>query len=104
MKADPSHPYTTCPGFISGLASRTSRSANQNLPKSLAALPHGQTADTKHRHTTHGIVHEGFRGIRVFVARKKGRCKLIGNRFVIPHDTIPSTVGRNLKNTMIYGK
>jgi len=21
---------------------------------------------------------------------KKGRCKLIGNRFVIPHDTIPS--------------
>ena len=23
---------------------------------------------------------------------KKGRCKLIGNRFVIPHDTIPSNV------------
>ena len=44
---------------------------------------------------THGIVHAGFRGFRAFVARKKGRCKLIGNRFVIPHDTIPSNdVGR----------
>lgn len=41
------------------------------------------------RLTTHGIVHAGFRGMRAFVARKKGRCKLIGNRFVIPHDTIP---------------
>jgi hypothetical protein len=39
--------------------------------------------------TTHGIVHAGFRGFRRFVARKKGRCKLIGNCFVIPHDTIP---------------
>lgn len=29
------------------------------------------------------------------MARKKGRCKLIGNRLVIPHDTIPSTVGGN---------
>lgn len=38
---------------------------------------------------THGIVHAGFRGFRAFVARKKSRCKLIGNRFVIPHDTIP---------------
>jgi uncharacterized protein len=27
------------------------------------------------------------------VARKKSRCKLIGNRLVIPHDTIPSNVG-----------
>jgi len=41
---------------------------------------------------THGIVHAGFRGVRVFVARKKGRCKLKENRFVIPHDTIPSAV------------
>jgi hypothetical protein len=39
--------------------------------------------------TTHGIVHAGFSGFRSFVARKKGRCKLIGNRLVIPHDTIP---------------
>ncbi len=38
---------------------------------------------------THGIVHAGFGGLRRFVARKKSRCKLIGNRFVIPHDTIP---------------
>jgi hypothetical protein len=26
---------------------------------------------------TNGIVHPGFRGLRAFVARKKGRCKLI---------------------------
>ena len=44
---------------------------------------------------THGIVHAGFRGFQRFVARKKGRCKLIGNRFVIPHDTIPSNVTGN---------
>jgi mannitol/fructose-specific phosphotransferase system IIA component len=42
--------------------------------------------------TTHGIVHAGFGGLSVMMARKKGRCKLIGNRFVIPHDTIPSNV------------
>jgi mannitol/fructose-specific phosphotransferase system IIA component len=41
-----------------------------------------------HERTTHGIVHAGFRGFRAFVARKKGRSKLIGNRLVIPHDTI----------------
>ncbi len=44
---------------------------------------------------THGIVHAGFRGFRRFVARKKSRCKLIGNRFAIPHDTIPSNVAGN---------
>jgi len=48
--------------------------------------------------TTHGIVHAGFRGLRGFVARKKSWCKLIGNRFVIPHDTIPSNVTQHLKN------
>jgi len=42
---------------------------------------------------THGIVHTGLRGLRGFVARKKSRYKLIGNRLVLPHDTIPSTVG-----------
>ena len=31
---------------------------------------------------------------------KKGRCILIGNRFVIPHDTIPSNVTSNDKKTM----
>jgi len=45
---------------------------------------------------THGIVHAGFIGFRRFMARKKSRCKLIGFRLVIPHDTIPSTVVRNL--------
>jgi len=44
------------------------------------------------RSTQHGIVHAGFRGFRVFVARKKVQCKLIRNRFEIPHDTILSTV------------
>jgi len=38
---------------------------------------------------THGIVHTGFSGFRSFVARKNGWCKLIGNRFELPHDTIP---------------
>ena len=42
----------------------------------------------KAQHPTHGIVHAGFRGMRAYVARKNSRCKLIGNRFVIPHDTI----------------
>ena len=46
---------------------------------------------------TNGIVHAGFRGFRRFVARKKGWCKLIGFRFVIPHDTIPSTVRRQAR-------
>lgn len=41
---------------------------------------------------THGIVHAGFSGLRVFVARKKVQCNLIGNCLVIPHDTIPSNV------------
>ena len=50
------------------------------------------------QHTTHGIVHAGFRGFRVFVARIKGRCKLIGNRLVVPHDTIPSNVTSYFKN------
>ncbi len=40
-------------------------------------------------HTTNGIVHTGFSGFRAFVVRKKSRYKLIGNCFVIPHDTIP---------------
>jgi len=54
------------------------------------------------QHTTHGIVHAGFSGFRRFVARKKSRCKLIGNRLVIPHDTIPSTVTSNVKKTTMH--
>ena len=52
--------------------------------------------------TTNGIVHAGFSGLRGFVARKKSRCKLIGNRLVIPHDTIPSTVGDQAKKSESY--
>jgi hypothetical protein len=70
---------------------------DQNLSKSMAAQTHGQTVEIKHENTTHGIVHAGFSGIRAFVARKKSRYKLIGFHLVIPHDTIPSTVGGNAK-------
>ena len=45
-----------------------------------------------HETPTHGIVYAGIKGFRAFVACKKGRCKLIGNRIVILHDTIPSNV------------
>ncbi len=41
MKAHPSHPYT--------LASRTSQSAIQNLPKSMPAPSHGLTEENKAR-------------------------------------------------------
>ena len=53
----------------------------------------------KHETLTNGIVHAGFSGFQAFVARKKSRCILIGNRLVIPHDTIPSTVVRHAKMT-----
>jgi hypothetical protein len=39
---------------------------------------------------TAGIVHAGFSGLLLFVARKKSWCTLIGNLLVIPHDTIPA--------------
>jgi hypothetical protein len=51
--------------------------------------------------STYGIVHAGFCGLRRFVARKKCRCKLIGNRLVLPHDTIPSTVVNKCKFTKV---
>jgi hypothetical protein len=54
-----------------------------------------------HDCTTHGIVHAGFRGFRRFVARKKSRCNLIGNRLVIPHDTIPSNVVCELESSNV---
>ncbi len=59
-----------------------------------------RTENNNGQRTTHGIVHAGFRGLQGFVARKLVRCKLIGNRLVIPHDTIPSTV-RLSKNLLI---
>lgn len=52
----------------------------------------------KHETLTNGIVHAGFSGFQAFVARKKSRCILIGNRLVIPHDTIPSTVIAHFKD------
>jgi hypothetical protein len=54
---------------------------------------------------THGIVHAGFSGLRRFVARKKSQCNLIGNRFLIPHDTIPSNVSSNIRpwhDTLVF--
>jgi mannitol/fructose-specific phosphotransferase system IIA component len=48
-----------------------------------------KATDVRRFSSTHGIVHAGFSGLQEFVARKKSRCKLIGNRLVIPHDTIP---------------
>ncbi len=57
---------------------------------------------TNNETLTHGIVHASFSGFRRFVARKKSRCKLIGNRLVIPHDTIPSTVTSNVKKTTMH--
>jgi len=56
-------------------------------------------SEIKHETLTHGIVHAGFSGMRAFLARKKSRCKLIGNRFVLPHDTIPSSVTAKCKKT-----
>ena len=42
-------------------------------------------------------MHAGFSGFRVFVARKKGRCKLIENRLVLLHDTISPIVTAKCK-------
>jgi hypothetical protein len=41
------------------------------------------------RRTQSVIDNKGFRGFRRFVAHKKNRCKMIGNRHVITNDTIP---------------
>ena len=84
---NPSHPYT--------LASRTSPSASQNLPKSMAAPMHGQTADRKHGHTTSCIVHladsVNFKGVT-----SNKRCSgLTGLCFESPNDTIHVTVRAN---------
>jgi len=38
----------------------------------------------KGQQPTHGIGHAGFIGFRAFVDRKESRCKLKGNRFLIP--------------------
>ena len=39
--------------------------------------------------STNGIVHDGVRGFRAFVACKESRYKLIGNCIVISHDIKP---------------
>jgi hypothetical protein len=49
---------------------------------------------------TAGIVHAGFSGLQRFVARKKSWCTLIGNRFVLPHDTIPANRCVALRQTL----
>ena len=81
---DPSHPYT--------LASRTSRSANQNLPKSMAAPSHGLTADRKHGHTTSCIVYLADSVNFVGVTSNKLCNGLTGSCFESPNDTIHVTV------------
>lgn len=80
---NPSHPYT--------LASRTSQSANQNLPKSMAALPHGQTADRKHGHTTSCIVHLAYSANLDSLTSNKLCNGLTGSCFESPNDTIHVT-------------
>jgi|GEM_PF-3080516 len=84
---DPSHPYT--------LASRTSRSANQNLPKSMAAPSHGLTADRKHGHTTSCIVYLADSANFVGVTSNKLCNGLTGSCFESPNDTIHVTVSNN---------
>jgi hypothetical protein len=49
-----------------------------------------QYIDKKGEPLTAGIVHAGISGLQRFVACKNSWCKLIGNRFVIPHGTIPA--------------
>ena len=53
---------------------------------------------------THGIANKGFSGMRRVVAGFNFSCNLIGNRFVIPHDTIPSNVTANVKKTPTYNE
>jgi hypothetical protein len=84
MKANPSHPYT--------LASRTSQSANQNLPKSMAAPSHRQTADRKHGHTTSCIVHLADSAKFKGVTPNKHYSGLTDSCFESPNDTIHVTV------------
>ena len=88
---------------FNGCSPLQNRNGLISLRPAIAYLPY------TNRLPTHGIVHAGFRGFRALVARKKSRCKLIGNRFVIPHDTIHSTLVLMLKETRyaadaIYGK
>ncbi len=52
----------------------------------------GKPPNVERFSSTMCIVHAGFSGLRTFIARKKSWCKLIGNHFVIPHDTIHSTL------------
>ena len=59
-----------------------------NLLKEHVSQTHGLIEIENNETPTMCIVHAGFRGFRAFVARKKSWCNLIGNRFVIPHDTI----------------
>jgi hypothetical protein len=87
------HPYT--------LASRTSQNASQNLPKSMAAQPHRQTADRKHGHTTSCIVHladsVNFKG----VTTNKLCNGSIDSCFESPNDTIHATVGSKQNHTTL---
>jgi hypothetical protein len=80
MNPNASHPYT--------LASPTSQLASQNLPKSMAALPHGQTEDRKHGHTTACIVHLALGADNKGSTSNKLCSGMTGSCFVSPNDTI----------------
>ena len=86
---NPSHPYT--------LASRTSPSASQNLPKSMAAQSHRQTADIKHGHTTSCIVHLAYSANFKAITSNKRCGVLTGLCFESPNDTIHVTVSCNIR-------
>jgi hypothetical protein len=83
---------------------QNSQRTDRNLSKSMAALTHGMTENIKHENTTMCIVHAGFVGFRSFVGRNIGRCKLIGNRIVIPHDTIHSTLCSRVRKRQQHRK
>lgn len=80
----------------STLSGRTVNDPQPKPAKELALPTHGLTG-IKHETLTAGIVHAAFNRLQRFVARKKGRCTLIGNHFELPHDTIPSIVSGHCK-------
>lgn len=74
-----------------------SHPAIQNLPKSMAAPMHGQTADRKHGHTTSCIVHLADSANIKGVTHNKRCSGLTGLCFESPNDTIHVTVANKFK-------
>jgi len=81
----------TMPTLLPNFAKEPFRPSRSNAELSTrAALIDKQIEYINRQCLTAGIVHAGFNGLQMFVARKKGRCTLIGNYLVLPHDTIPA--------------